>query len=54
MHARLIQAGRIARRVPFTLVMVAVLIVMALITHTVLADISAEWIPRLGFAPRDF
>jgi hypothetical protein len=54
MHARLIQAGKIARRVPFTLVMVAILTAFALITDSVRAEISAEWVQRLGFAPQDF
>jgi len=54
MRLRLSQAGKIARRVPFTLVMVAVLTVFALITDTIRAEISAEWVWRLGFAPSDF
>lgn len=41
------------RRVPFTLVMLAGLILGALVTNTTFQSITHHWLNRTGFAPRD-
>ncbi len=41
------------RRVPFTLVTLTALMVVALLSHTGTAPISHHWVDRLGFAARD-
>jgi hypothetical protein len=43
----------ILRRFPFTLTMLALLGLTAILTNTQIATISAEWLDRLGFAPVD-
>jgi hypothetical protein len=45
---------RLPRRLPFTLIMLAILILVALVTDTFIGPLSAAWLRRLGFAPRDF
>jgi hypothetical protein len=39
---------------PFTLVMMASLVVAAVFTNTYFEQITRHWINRIGFAPRDF
>lgn len=41
------------RRLPFTLAMLVLLGLTAILTNTQVATISAEWLDRLGFAPVD-
>jgi hypothetical protein len=41
------------RRLPFTLTMLVLLGLTAILTNTQAATISAEWLDRLGFAPVD-
>lgn len=41
------------RRLPFTLTMLVLLGLSAILTNTQVATISAEWLDRLGFAPVD-
>ena len=41
------------RRIPFTLVMVALILAVGILTGSHLAEISDQLIRRLGFAPRD-
>ena len=43
----------ILRRFPFTLMMLTLLGLTAIWTHTHAASISAKWLDRLGFAPFD-
>jgi len=43
----------ILRRFPFTLTMLVLLGLTAILTNTQVATISAEWLDRLGFAPID-
>ena len=43
----------ILRRLPFTLMMLTLLGLTAIWTHTQFAAISVEWLDRLGFAPFD-
>jgi hypothetical protein len=45
---------RVFRRLPFTLFMLAVLLLVGWLTDTHAgADLSAHWLNRLGYAPRD-
>jgi hypothetical protein len=44
---------KIIRRLPFTLIMLAVLVLVALLTETHSARLSEEWLRLLGFAPND-
>jgi hypothetical protein len=46
--------GQIIRRIPFTLVMVGLLLLAAWWTQSYFQALTREWITRLGFAPRDF
>src|SRR5574338_397733 len=39
---------------PFTLVMMAGLILFAIFTNTYFTQITRHWINRIGFSPRDF
>jgi hypothetical protein len=43
----------IIRRIPFTLTMLLLLGLAAILTNTQVTSISAEWLDRLGFAPVD-
>ena len=42
------------KRIPFTLCMVVILLVVAWVTHSYFQELARIWINRLGFAPRDF
>ena len=42
------------RRIPFTLVMVGLLLLVALGTNSYFQELAQTWVSRLGFAPRDF
>jgi len=53
MGATLALAGRIARRIPFTLAMLVAILLAALATNPSFGRISEVWIQRLGYAPRD-
>lgn len=46
-------AGQSIRRVPFTLFMVVVLLVVAGWTNSYFQELTRAWMSRLGFAPRD-
>jgi hypothetical protein len=46
-------AGRIVRRIPFTLAMLVAILLAALATNPSFGRISEVWIQRLGYAPRD-
>ncbi|HSB65590.1 MAG TPA: rhomboid family intramembrane serine protease [Anaerolineales bacterium] len=48
------QLSRLIRRIPFTICMVAILIVVAWATHSYFQELARNWIERLGFAPNDF
>jgi hypothetical protein len=50
----IIRLGRFIRRIPFTLVMLALLLLVAWGTHSYFQELAREWVARLGFAPRDF
>jgi hypothetical protein len=41
------------KRVPFTLIMLAGLILASLVTNTTFQSITHHWLNRIGFAPRD-
>jgi hypothetical protein len=41
------------RRLPFTLIMVILLILVAWWTNSTFQELTREWVNRLGFAPRD-
>ena len=45
---------QLIRRVPFTLCMVVILLVVALWTNSYFQELTRAWMSRLGFAPRDF
>jgi hypothetical protein len=49
-----IRLGQIIRRIPFTLVMVGLLVLVAWGTHSYFQELARSWISQLGFAPRDF
>jgi hypothetical protein len=53
MRARLEGVGRFARRLPFTLSTLALLVVLAVVTNTYARLISDPQLARLGFAPVD-
>jgi hypothetical protein len=48
-----IRLGNIVGRLPFTLIMVVVLLVVAWWTNSYFQELTREWVNRLGFAPRD-
>jgi len=50
----IIQLGQVIRRIPFTLVMLVLLLLVAWGTHSYFQELAREWVTRLGFAPRDF
>jgi hypothetical protein len=52
--AAFIRPGQIIRRIPFTLVMVGLLLLAAWGTQSYFQELAHEWVSRLGFAPRDF
>ncbi len=45
---------KLVRRVPFTVVMVIILLIVAGVTQSYFQELTRAWINRLGFAPRDF
>ncbi len=45
---------RCIRRIPFTLLMLGLLLLAAWWTHSYIEELALSWINRLGFAPRDF
>ena len=51
--ANLIKPGQLLRRIPFTLFMVVILLVVAWYTNSYFQELTRAWISRLGFAPRD-
>jgi hypothetical protein len=53
MHLPLQWARQIVRRLPFTLITVALLILVAVLTNSHVGDLPREWFNRLAFAPRD-
>jgi hypothetical protein len=53
MHPRWPGARQIVRRLPFTLISLAVLGLVALLTNSHVGDLPREWFNRLAFAPRD-
>jgi hypothetical protein len=46
--------GLVVRRLPFTLIMVMLLLLVAWWTNSYVQELTREWVNRLGFAPRDF
>ena len=46
--------SRVISRLPFTLIMVILLMLVAWWTNSILQELTREWVNRLGFAPRDF
>ncbi len=46
--------GQVIRRIPFTLCMVLLLLLVAWWTQSYYQELARAWINRLGFAPRDF
>ncbi len=46
--------GQIIRRIPFTLAMVVLLLLVAWWTHSYFQELARTWVTQLGFAPRDF
>jgi hypothetical protein len=49
-----INLSRVISRLPFTLIMVILLLLVAWWTNSILQELTREWVNRLGFAPRDF
>jgi hypothetical protein len=45
--------GQLIRRIPFTLCMLIILLVVAWWTNSYFQELTRAWINRLGFAPRD-
>ncbi len=50
----IIRLGKASRRIPFTLCMVVILLLVAWGTHSYFQELARSWVTRLGFAPRDF
>ena len=48
------RVGRVIKRLPFTLIMVILLLLVAWWTNSYILELTREWVNRLGFAPRDF
>jgi hypothetical protein len=46
--------GKVVSRLPFTLIMVVLLLLVAWGTNSYFQELTREWVNRLGFAPRDF
>jgi hypothetical protein len=53
MQLRLQRARRIVRRLPFTLINLVVLLLVAVLTNSHAGELPREWFNRLAFAPRD-
>ena len=54
LKASFLQLGQMIRRIPFTLVMVGLLLLVAWGTHSFFQELARTWVSQLGFAPRDF
>jgi hypothetical protein len=56
MHSKagFIRLGQIIKRIPFTLIMVSLLLLVAWGTQSYFQELARSWVSRLGFAPRDF
>jgi hypothetical protein len=54
MKTGLFRNGQLIRRLPFTLCMVILLLLVAWGTHSYFQELEKIWVNRLGFAPRDF
>jgi hypothetical protein len=52
--ACLTRPGEIIRRIPFTLCMVIILLLVAWGTQSYFKELARDWVSRLGFAPHDF
>ena len=52
--ATLLHPWQLARRIPFTLFMLLILLVVAWYTNSYFQVLTRAWMSRLGFAPRDF
>jgi hypothetical protein len=53
MHLRLQWLGQFVRRLPFTLITVAVFGLVAVLTNSHVGELPRQWFNRLAFAPRD-
>jgi hypothetical protein len=49
-----IRLEQVVRRLPFTLIMVILLLLVAWWTNSYFQELTRAWVNRLGFAPRDF
>jgi hypothetical protein len=54
LKAGIIWLGQFIKRIPFTLVMVGLLVLVAWGTNSFFQELTRTWVSRLGFAPRDF
>ncbi len=52
--AALARPRQLIRRIPFALIMVVVLLIVAWWTNSYFQELTRAWMSRLGFAPRDF
>ena len=52
--ADFLRVKQIIRRIPFTLIMVGLFLLVAWGTHSYFQELERAWVSRLGFAPRDF
>ena len=50
----ILRLGQFCWRIPFTLIMVGLLLLVAWGTHSYFQDLARVWVNRLGFAPSDF
>src|SRR5512137_1703508 len=53
-NAGITRIGKMIRRIPFTLCMVIILLLVAWGTQSYFQELAHAWVSRLGFAPRDF
>jgi hypothetical protein len=51
--ASFLRPGQLVRRIPFTLCMLSILLVVAGWTNSYFQELTRAWLSRLGFAPRD-
>jgi hypothetical protein len=49
-----LRVEQVVGRIPFTLIMVILLLLVAWWTNSYVQELTREWVNRLGFAPRDF
>jgi hypothetical protein len=54
LKASFIRVGKYLMRIPFTLCMVGLLLLVAWGTQSFFQELARTWVSRLGFAPRDF